>query len=219
MNLQQWFKSVALLGVIVTIYNFIRNLNGYGIACVLLILLLSLAIYFAIHEAEKDIEQVKCKPIQFQSIPPRKKRFVSMTINQLRSFSPGAFEEYVAYLYRQLGYHATVTPRSGDGGKDIILRDSLGEIFYVECKCYSKQSVVGRRVIQLLVGAAKGDEVVALATVTTGRFTKTAIEEAKKTGVQCIGPEQLLEMIARVDEIEKKSEKLESSELNASVSS
>ena len=47
---------------------------------------------------------------------------------------------------------------------------------------------------------------------------KKAIEEAKKTGVKCIGPVQLLDMIERAEKAEREKQ-VESTELNTSVSS
>lgn len=198
-----WFKLIMTSVIILLIYNIMKGLEIYAISCVVMIVVVTLLTYYTFHEAEKDREKMQPKPIHFQHMPRSKRRSVSMKIEQLRKFQSNAFEQYIAHLYRQLGYHAKVTRRSGDGGKDIILKDSLGKTFYVECKCYAKQSVVGRPVIQKLVAAAKGDNVTPLATVTTGRFTKGALEEAKKTDVQCIGPTELLQMIATVDEIEK----------------
>lgn len=56
------------------------------------------------------------------------------------------FEYYIADLFSTKGYEAVVTPASGDGGKDIILRKE-GKTSVVECKRYGNKKI-GRPEIQ-----------------------------------------------------------------------
>lgn len=95
----------------------------------------------------------------------------------------------------------------------MIFTDSTtGKKYYSECKRYGSDNTVGRPIIQKLVGSALADNAIPYAV-----FTQEATIEAKKTGVRCIGPRELLEMIERAEELEKMD--LESNELNTSVSS
>lgn len=205
-----WIKSVIALFVICSISKIMTQLDIYLIAASVVILIFSLAIYYhqkQEHEREDVILSNK-KIIDFNNYQHKSvnlKKFNVLKVEQLRKLTSGAFEEYIAQIYRQLGYKATVTPRTGDGGKDIILVDTQGRKLYIECKCYSKQSVVGRPVIQKLIGAAVADRAIPWATVTTGRFTKQAKAEAQKVGVKCIGPVEIGELMREAEEAVEKN--------------
>lgn len=197
-----WIKSVIALFVICSIIKIMTQLDIYLIAASVVILIFSLAMYFTIKNEQNQKEFNRPNRIidfKKDQYTPRLRKYKALKIEQLRKLSPGAFEEYIAHVYRQLGYHATVTPRTGDGGKDIILIDTQGKKLYVECKCYAK-SVVGRPTIQKLIGAAVADKAIPWATITTGRFTKQAIAEARKVGVQCIGPGEIIRMIEKAEQ-------------------
>jgi len=56
-----------------------------------------------------------------------------------QELSGSQFEDEVAHLFSQLGYTATVTPRGGDEGIDIVLRKG-GQRSIVQCKRYSKRA-------------------------------------------------------------------------------
>ena len=205
----KWIKAVITLFVICSIYKIIKALNIYTIACIFLVLILSLAIYFML-EQNDNAHDVYKKPNLFQFGTYQPKKFNSLKLEELRKMDPFAFERYIAWVYRCLGYSdAYATQQSGDGGKDVIFSEidsetGMRKYFYSECKRY--RGTVPRPVIQKLVGAALGDGAIPYAVVTTGRFTKEAIAEAKKTGVKCIGPGELLEMIERAEMLENKKE-------------
>ena len=219
-----WIKSVIILIMIMSIYKIMSRLDVYAIACSLLVVVLVLSISYARNQAKKDMEMMrkpKPKPIEFQYIPRKMKKFNALKLEQLRKMDPFAFERYIAQLLRGLGYtDAYATQESGDGGKDVIFTDSTtGKKCYSECKRYGANNVIGRPIIQKLVGSALADDAIPYAIFTTGRFTKEAVVEAQKTGVKCIGPHQLLDMIERAEKVEREKEQLESTELNTSVSS
>ena len=52
-----------------------------------------------------------------------------------------------------MGKRAHTTPRTNDGGYDVIVSDNNGLNGIVECKCYAPDSKVGRPLLQKLVGA------------------------------------------------------------------
>lgn len=200
-----------------------KNLDSYGVACVLMIVVVALAIYYYLHEAEKDREKMKRKPLQFQRILRTKKKFNAPKLAELRKMDPFEFERYVACILRVLGHSdAYATQGVSDGGKDVIFTDSKsGKKCYCECKRYGANTVIGRPILQKLVGAALADGAIPHSIITTGRFTNECLEEARKTGVKCIGPIELISMIERAEQIEKEREQrenqLEESELNPSV--
>lgn len=61
-------------------------------------------------------------------------------LEQLKKMCPFEFVEYIARVFRCAGFDSEVTKRTGDGGKDIILR-SNGEVRLVECKRYTTTKV------------------------------------------------------------------------------
>lgn len=118
------------------------------------------------------------------------------------------FEDFVAKLFRTLGYqNVRVTPRGADGGKDVVmdwadpLRGTRG--LYVECKHWQAGSV-GRREVQILHSAVMANpEVDEGVIVTTGSFTDGAIDYAKRVGViQLIDRKELRELMAKAEILE-----------------
>lgn len=203
-------KSVIALFVICSIVKIMTQLDIYLIAASVVILIFSLAIYYMRkHEYEKkDFIRSSRKIIDFQNYQhtSRRRRFNSLKLEELRKMNPFAFEEYVAWMFRLLGYSdARATGKTGDGGKDVIMHDRDGVLYYVECKRFGKDSVVGRPVVQKLVGACYPDHAKGIV-ITSGSFTKNAIEEARKSGVRLIGPVELLEMIEKAERIQKDKE-------------
>lgn len=195
------------------------QLGVYAIACVLILTVLALTMHSALHDAEQDMESMKPRIIRIEHTTRQSNKFNALKLNELRAMDPFAFERYCATLLRCLGHpDAYATQEGGDGGKDVIFTDSkTGKKYYSECKRYGADNTVGRPIIQKLVGSALADNAIPYAVFTTGRFTQEALIEAKKTGVRCIGPRELLNMIEKAEELEKMD--LESSELNTSVSS
>jgi len=112
----------------------------------------------------------------------------------LNSLSPQDFEDVVARMFAQLGYKVEQTPYSNDMGRDIILtRDGLK--YFVECKRFGPTKAVGRPTVQKLAGAMSSEGVNAGFLVTTGMFTRTAIEAAEKTQITLIGLDRLADMM------------------------
>jgi len=58
----------------------------------------------------------------------------------LRGMKPWEFEEYVAYLFTQLGYKAKAVGKSHDGGVDVIIEKD-GVRGYIQCKKFITSSV------------------------------------------------------------------------------
>lgn len=85
-----------------------------------------------------------------------------------------AFEVWCSELLKMIGYqHVIVTDAVADGGKDIIA-EKEGFEYYIECKLWNDENLVGRPVIQKLVGACYHDEVKKGIVITSSRFTAEA---------------------------------------------
>lgn len=122
-----------------------------------------------------------------------RKRIDVSSLEELRRLDPYQFEKVVGDYFRDCGYTVQQTKRTGDGGKDLIMYKN-GQTYYVEVKRYGKGNPVSRPLIQKLVGAchpvgAKG------IFITTSRFTKEAIAEAHRSGIQLIDGDQFIKML------------------------
>lgn len=106
------------------------------------------------------------------------------------------FEEFVAHLLECMGYTARVTPRSGDGGVDIIAhKDSLGfepPIIKVQCKRIA--ATTGEADVNQLLGTLGEGEYGLFVSVSA--FSRPAILlERNRAKLRLIDGEQLVELI------------------------
>lgn len=120
------------------------------------------------------------------------------------SVMPTEFETFCAELFCKMGYTATVTPPTNDGGYDIWLEQS-GNSAIVECKCYNSTHTVGRPLIQKLVGANSVLSANRMIFVTTSDFSSGAVEYAKETGVELINGVSLLVLLKHYGLVSSKS--------------
>ncbi len=106
------------------------------------------------------------------------------------------FEEFVAHLLQCLGYTARVTPKSGDGGVDVIAHmDALGlqpPIVKVQCKRMTSQ--IGNAEVNQLLGTLGEGEFGLF--VTLGNFSRAALElERNRSKLRLIDGEQFVEIV------------------------
>jgi len=106
------------------------------------------------------------------------------------------FEELVAHLLECMGYAARVTPRSNDGGVDVVAhRDKLGfepPILKVQCKRRTDQ--IPRPDVDQLLGTL-GDGEFGLF-ISLGSFSRQAIElERNRPKLRLIDGEQFVELL------------------------
>ena len=95
----------------------------------------------------------------------------------MHHLEPRNFEELIAELLAREGLRVKLTPRSRDGGRDILaFADTpIGQhLYYVECKCYAPDNPIDVRFVRQLYGVVEADRVTAGLLVTTSRFTKDA---------------------------------------------
>lgn len=101
----------------------------------------------------------------------------------IRNLSPRQFEEIVADLLQDMGYHVELTPASRDGGLDMYAarKDGLGKFLYlVECKRFIPPTKVQVGIVRSLYGVLNEKRANAGAIVTTSFFTSGAMEFQKK---------------------------------------
>ena len=115
------------------------------------------------------------------------------------------FEEFVAKLFRKMGYHTEVTRKTGDFGIDIIAKDDQ-DIIAVQCKQNRIGNNVGNVVVQQILGAMWKVKANKAIVVTTSDFTVQAKEQAREAPVELWNLKTLKQMVRKyfIDgEIEK----------------
>lgn len=99
--------------------------------------------------------------------------------DRLHNLDSRRFEELVAELLSRDGMNVELTPRSKDGGRDVLAycTTPVGEhLFYVECKRYSPDNPVDIRIVRELFGVVEAERATAGMIVTTSRFTSGALQ-------------------------------------------
>lgn len=98
---------------------------------------------------------------------------------KMRELSPRKFEELVADLFRNQGFEVMLTPRSRDGGMDVIAvqRSGIGTVMIiVECKRYAATNKVGVEIVRGLYGVVEQHRATQGIVATTSYFTRGAQE-------------------------------------------
>lgn len=129
----------------------------------------------------------------------RIKKVKKQKIEALRSMDPYQFEEYVKDLLLSTGFKtAKCTPRSNDGGKDIIATDSEGKKVFVECKRHEESNKIGRPLIQKFHSALIDGNADYGLFVTTSYFNENAVKYARNKDIRLIDARLLADMIEQV---------------------
>ena len=124
---------------------------------------------------------------------------------------PTEFETFCAELFQKMGYKATTTPPTNDGGYDIWLERD-GKTTIVECKCYSETHSVGRPTIQKLVGANNVKGANTMLFITTSDFSSGAVNYAQEAGVELINGSHLLVLLKQYGMADKEKTIIQQSE-------
>lgn len=141
-----------------------------------------------ISTAEEEISEFDESPIEIieENYQKMKREWIQNILTLVRKCSPDSFERLVVQLIVQMGYGGTIADagkaigRQGDEGIDgIIKEDELGfEKIYVQAKRWD--SSVGRPKLQEFVGALHGQKAKKGLFITSGNFTKDALEYKDK---------------------------------------
>lgn len=124
------------------------------------------------------------------------RQFGKQKAAELSQLSGAEFEEFLAGLFRQHGFHVELTPTTGDYGADLLL-SKAGQRIAVQAKCYTG-SVGVSAVQEALAGMAYYGCQNAWV-VTTGNLTPNAIELAKKSHVRLVDTTALGKLIQQLE--------------------
>ncbi len=116
------------------------------------------------------------------------------------SLSPSDFEDLVAEVFRGNGFDVMGTPRTRDGGKDIIASYNMGGIpcmLIIECKRYAKDRKVGVGVIRQIHGIQQAEHYGKAVVVTSSSFSRDARKFANDINdmVILVDRRQLMDML------------------------
>jgi restriction endonuclease Mrr len=106
---------------------------------------------------------------------------LSRSPEDLYRLEPAHFEELVAELLHREGMEVQLTPKTRDGGRDVLAlhNGSAGQHLYlVECKRYSPDRPIGVDLVRSLYGAVEQERATAGLLVTTSRLTQDALDFA-----------------------------------------
>ena len=120
-----------------------------------------------------------------------------LTIEEMRTLSPAAFEAYVASLFRQKGYQVRQRGRRGDRGVDLELTRAAGRHAIVQCKRY--RYTVGPDIVRELFGTMIHERVHHAFLVTTADISKAAREWAVYKPMTLIDGRTLVQIAASLD--------------------
>lgn len=116
-------------------------------------------------------------------------------IEDLLALSPEEFEALVAELFRAYGYQAQVSGGNSDHGVDVVITNTTEEKWIVQCKRYSGS--VGEPIVRDLFGTMRHENAQRAYLITTGGFTKQAVEWAVGKPIVLYDGEALVKLIRR----------------------
>ncbi|MBO5066072.1 MAG: restriction endonuclease [Clostridia bacterium] len=97
---------------------------------------------------------------------------------KIYELTPREFEELVCEIFQKRGYDVTLTKKTKDGGKDLIVLNNCflgGFLVYVECKKYSPQRPVSVKLVRELYGTVSADKATAGILISTSYFSREAV--------------------------------------------
>lgn len=106
---------------------------------------------------------------------------------QMQEMGDRKFEEFVAELLSRDGFEVRLTPKTRDGGYDVLAMRRLQAfelLFLVECKRYKSSRKVGVEIVRSLYGVVCEKRANAGLIVTTSTFSKPALTTTRGLGNQ-----------------------------------
>ncbi len=118
-------------------------------------------------------------------------------IESIRSLPWKQFEELLGEAYRRQSFAVFENPRKGaDGGIDLTIKRG-SETYLVQCKNW-KTYKVGVKVVREMLGLVTAHGATGAVVVTSGVFTREAIDFAATQRIELVGGTELVRMIGAV---------------------
>jgi HJR/Mrr/RecB family endonuclease len=143
-------------------------------------------------EAFENEQRIKDAALQLREAErSRLVKLIVPSLQELRNLTSQQFEDEIARMFERFGYSVEQTPYVKDHGRDAILKKN-GQKFLLECKKYGEGGLSGRRDLQIFFAAMTIDGAAHGHFVSTGAFTKDAIEFAAANRIELIDGNKLL---------------------------
>ena len=125
----------------------------------------------------------------------RKRSYLNSHLSKIDKFSGEQFEDYLYYIYKDMGYKVKKTASTGDYGVDLILYNQ-DEKIALQAKRYKKR--VGVSAVQQVVAGMSYYDCDRSIVVTNSFFTAPAINLADKNNVELIDRNHIDSYIRRL---------------------
>lgn len=120
------------------------------------------------------------------------------TLDDLRALTWQQFESIVGEAFRRKGYSVIETGQGGaDGGVDLMLSKN-GQRYLVQCKQY-RASTVSVMTVREIFGVVAARRAAGAIVVTTGTFTKDAVDFARGQPIELIDGVALVAMVRDIN--------------------
>lgn len=132
-----------------------------------------------------------------------KEQHLTLIEKLIKKLDGHEFEDFMGYIFRKNDIECKNTKKTGDGGKDLILKKD-GEKIYVELKRYADENKVDDTIIKKLFASCVHDDIKKGMIITTSSYTTPALECIDKLSTKGVEIEHLymvdiMEMVARLD--------------------
>lgn len=176
--MKSWIKfSLLTVALILYFWFIVNSVNIIGAITKILIVALLL---LGMENVRRDKEKIF---------------ILHSDIEQLKKMEQGEFVEYVANLYKSLGYFIDLLKSKDDLGCDIIARKKQDVICI---KCVSGEKEVDLLPLQQVHGSLNLYKANKALLITTGSYTDKAKQFAKANHIEIIGQDKLIKQIAKV---------------------
>lgn len=150
-------------------------------------------ISFFIIKIKKLIKHIKQEQIN--------KYLKNITIDNINSLSGNEFEEFLYYLFLNIGFDVILTPKSHDYGADLILKLN-NKTIVVQSKLYTSHSI-GISSVQEVYSSVKYYGADLGIVITNTKFSKSSINLASSTNILLWDKSMLIKLL-NFKEYEKK---------------
>lgn len=178
-SLKKLFKKRNIFFFLLII-SILLLLNGHNVALFPSLIIIIWAIYKALKQL---LKLLKKSPIKY-------------TLAEIDEMNGYKFEEYVKYIFENLGYSVEQTPLSGDQGADLILTSKKGIRTAVQVKRYSNK--VSNRAVQEVVAAKGFHKCSEGVVVTNNYFTNSAKQLAEANNINLVDRGELMNLMNRI---------------------
>ncbi len=124
-------------------------------------------------------------------------KYLNSSLYMIDNMKGEEFEECLKAHFRKLGYAVKLTPKSHDYGADLLFKDNKNNYCVVQAKRY--KGSVGIKSVQEVIGAREYYGGIRAIVITNSRFTKSAYDLARASGVELWDRDKLKEVFSIKD--------------------